>query len=126
VTYPMGQTLLAVHPGHRRADQPRLQLIDVVKLGKRWAYFVDHAKPNYKHLAGRFDLEDQRWPIDGGQYTSPGRVYRDRDDYELQKRLDEEWDDLRPRLPHRRPLYAMEPEVAQLRRLVELGKRDSI
>jgi hypothetical protein len=44
-------------------------------VGRKWVNFDAEAYPGQKWNAGRFDIETGA--IDGGDFTSPGRVHKD-------------------------------------------------
>lgn len=56
-------------PRDQRWDQPRYKFIS--KVGRKWIYCGD-----------RFRFDKETLQVDGGQYSSPGRVYRQLSDYE--------------------------------------------
>ena len=76
--FTVGQTVYLSINNHRKVG-----LIDakVKKIGKKWAAldFSGH----------RFDINTLK--LDGGNYSSPGTVYRSPDEYEAQLELDRVW-----------------------------------
>lgn len=114
MTYPLGQRLVAVWSPYRHRDPPRLQDILVTKVGRKWATFVDAAKPDLSHLGGRFDLET--WILDAGDSMHSGRVHRNRQDYERQAALDGRYKAARLALSHSRPDWVTEDLVRSLER----------
>jgi hypothetical protein len=57
-------------------------------MGRKWATLSDNA--------GRFDV--LTGDLDGGKYSSPGRVYPSRAVYEQEKALQEAWNKLQDRV----------------------------
>lgn len=78
--FKVGQKLVAVYSLNRQ--EPMVRDVCVVGVGRKWVGFeeIDARYPS----RDRFDPFSMQ--IDGGQRTSPGRVYLDRDDYARERR----------------------------------------
>lgn len=86
---------------------PVTDWIVVRAVGRKWATFVvekfaglDHVQPD---AHARFDMET--FKLDGGRFTSPGRVYNTADEYEWAVREEKLWEQFRRALDrlHRKP-----------------------
>lgn len=80
----------------RSNRRPREAWIVVTKVGRRWADYVTDGYEAAPHFGGRFDIETLR--IDGGRFSSPGRVYRTEDEYREQARLSVIWQAFRTKV----------------------------
>lgn len=77
----IGQELWFVHR-ERRSGAPFATT--VTKVGRKWAELACHYRIDLSTLIA-----------DGGNYTSPGRCYLRKEDWEAQVRLETAWDALR-------------------------------
>ena len=118
--WPLGAKLIAAYRRRYDADQVDIRDILVTKVGRKWATFVDAEKPNLKHLGGRFDVET--WEIDGRDYGSPGKVYRDAADREEAIKLDAAWKEVARQMPWIRPRDAEAADIARLRSLLRIPR----
>lgn len=81
VTLQVGQELWFV-PRERRSGAPFIT--KVIKVGRKWA-----------ELDSRYRIDLTTLVADGGQYTSPGRCWLRKEDWEAAVRRSERWDYLR-------------------------------
>lgn len=100
----VGDRLFAVSRVGIRIDA---RWIVVDKIGRKWAEFRSEGRTSF----GRFDIETMK--IDGGSFTSAGRVYPSEDAYREVLRLDELWTELRRRIDQTyiRPLHLTEISI---------------
>jgi hypothetical protein len=83
--YQIGQTVCVVET---LRHEPRVRDATIVKLGRKWAVLSDKC--------GRFDI--LTGDLDGGTYSSRGRVYPSREAYEQEQALFKEWSKLTERV----------------------------
>jgi hypothetical protein len=84
----------------------------ITKIGRKWAYLDGWRKKSFNMETG--------W-IDGGQYTSPGRVYSSQSEYEKEEGLREAWQKLSYQLNHcPQPESITHEKIKQIRELLEL------
>src|SRR5688572_12649095 len=103
----VGQTVF-VSWSHRARDN--LSTSSVTKVGRKWV-----------HLTGGYRF-DESMTLDGSGYSSPGRVYLSREDYERKVREDTEWSDLRAAVEsHKRRDYTAEQVHSALAALRKAG-----
>lgn len=85
----VGGRYLKVEDVDRRGRPVVRKWIIVTKIGRRWAEFYPEGDERYKHLHGRFDLDNFR--LDGHGYQSLGAVWIDEWDYEMHVEKREVW-----------------------------------
>lgn len=104
----VGETLFCVYDDARRGDNFELE---ITKVGRKWVHTGHHY---------RVDIETLR--IDGGQYSSPGKCYLSKEDYEAEKALDLAWNDFRETISdiHRIPKYMTIAKINQARGVLGL------
>lgn len=115
----VGDRFYRVRPNHNR--DATTDWIIVTKVGRKWAEFVSEERPESEWFGGRFNMET--FAIDGGGFTSPGRIYRTVDDYTAATRANALWGQLNERLCrlYRRPEHFDE---ATIRAIAEMFKID--
>ena len=87
--------------------EPQTRTAKITKIGRRWITVDDGG---YKPT--RFDAETRR--IDGGEYSSPGRVYESEAEY-LETTLKEKlWKDFRSRLPWTAPEHFTTADIEKI------------
>lgn len=65
----------------------------VEKMGRKWATV---GRPSWcSWIKERIDYQDERMPADGGNHQSPGRCYRNQEEWELSTRRDQLWAELK-------------------------------
>lgn len=80
--FSVGQVVFVVYHTYSRVNPLRYSELKVEKVGRTWVTLDG---------GDRFGLHDDgRHYLDGGQYSSPGRVYRSREEYEAEKKRDDE------------------------------------
>lgn len=85
----VGARLLRVEDVDRRGKPPLKTWVIVTTIGRKWASFEDENHRGRPHMGGRFDLDSFR--LDGGGFTSMGRVWLDELDYDLASEAKETW-----------------------------------
>lgn len=78
-----GQKLVAVYSLNRRV--PDVLDVEVVGVGRKWVTFAEPGRRWPR--SDRFDPADMT--MDAGNYSSPGRVYLSREDYDRHERARE-------------------------------------
>ena len=78
----VGQKLWYVSSRGRWGSPPQQQEVIVAKVGRKW-FTVEPA------WLGRFAIDG--WWADGGEYSSPGRLYESQAAYELECRRNRRW-----------------------------------
>jgi hypothetical protein len=116
--YEVGQKLVAVYTLNRK--DPAIYPATLTKIGRKWVHFETE-----RNGTDRFD-PDGGW-IDGGQYTSPGKVYPSKEAYELEVTRNEAWDRLRKVVSAEWscPGYVTLKEVEDMVGLIEGPRRDA-
>lgn len=79
----VGQMLWLVGSHHGRPKEYCGEEIEIVKVGRDWAYFGPSGQ-------SRLRLESLR--LDGGGYNSPGRAYLSREACEVERDTDKAWE----------------------------------
>lgn len=82
---------------------PRCDWVVVVRVGRKWAEIV--REDLVKRFPDRADWRTDRFEIetmnlDGGRFTSPGRVYRTEEEYRDRLLRDRLWTDFRRQVVH--------------------------
>lgn len=95
----VGARFFLVEP--RRSRQTYTSTVEVTKLGRKWATIrrVDENGDLARIDYGRFDIATGR--LDGGHFSSPGRVWNDEAEYREHMRAEGLWADLNNALRHR-------------------------
>jgi hypothetical protein len=81
-TYRIGQTVWVLDTQRHKTH---VSTAIITKLGRKWATLSDHK--------GRFDVATGE--LDGGVYSSPGRIYLSQEAYEAKVALSKAWGELR-------------------------------
>jgi hypothetical protein len=111
----VGMEVCVVYTLNVRGDPtPRTETI--TKVGRKWITLGD----DYRQA--RFDAETMR--IDGGTYSSPGRVYANEEDYRSTTLKEKLWQDLYIRLTSQAPDHFTVDDVKSIRSLVFPGLWD--
>lgn len=79
MVFEVGQRVFVVYSGY--GGRARTTHAKIEKIGTKWAYL--------DRLLGRFDINTNR--LDGGKYTSLGRVYNTEYDYQAEIILRDAW-----------------------------------
>jgi hypothetical protein len=91
------------HQKYRASEE-----VTVLKAGRKWATLDNDT---------RIDLED--WVADGGDYSSPGRCYLSKQEYDDECELLDKWEALVEKLDRRSPPEGMTPaKIAQITEVV--------
>jgi hypothetical protein len=83
--YYVGQTLYFYRITYRRGDVVAPVPVVVSKIGRKWVSISRNG-----HDAGRFDPESGY--VDGGQFSSPGRVWRSAAEHDAEAERVRVWD----------------------------------
>jgi len=84
-------------PAYRR-DGSGYNIV-VTKVGRKWAGFK-RTDSQWQRDEGRFDITT--FAVDGGDFSSPGNIYRSEDDYREKVALNQRWNAI---ARHLRGLY---------------------
>jgi hypothetical protein len=103
----VGDRFLAVTGDYGR-PQKSFTWVRVTKVGRKWAEYQKEGSSGL-WTVGRFDLEAFR--IDGGNLTSPGRVYRSEEEYQASVRLAALWRDFRQQVARHSPKDLTEADL---------------
>lgn len=112
MTHPNGWAVGMTVWAASRNDLPPEENI-ITKIGRRWISF----KSTKIGRESRFDAETL--VIDGGQYSSPGKVYPSLDEYHERSECGRLWTEYRRKLPWRPPAEMTCERIKQL--IEELG-----
>ena len=104
---------LVKRPGGRNLAQSE---VIVTKIGRKWAQIANAERPTYAEP--RIDVETL--VCDGGNFTSPGRCYRSKDEYEAIVNLDSAWQQLQGavRDAWHRPAHLTLADILQINALL--------
>ena len=110
ITHPEGwqvgmEVCVVVTLNVRGKPQPRIATVS--KIGRRWITLDDFAKN-----PTRFDAETHA--IDGGAYSSPGKVYGSEAEYRDTTLTQEMWKDLRSRMPWTAPEHFTHDDIEKI------------
>lgn len=94
----VGARVLVVYDLNQRG--PRKKWASVTKVGRRWIEFLKDGFLS-RNKTDRFDAETLQ--VDGGAYSSPGKVWLSECEYDHQTELAKAWSDLVRRLSHTPP-----------------------
>jgi hypothetical protein len=97
--------------------KPKPRTDKITKVGRKWI-----TTTCIHGFTTRFDADTMR--IDGGQYSSPGMVYADEEDYRRTTLKEELWKDLYIRLTSQAPDHFTVDDVKSIRSLVFPGLWD--
>ena len=92
----------------------RTLYMPITKIGRKWITAGDGWS------AIKFNAETMY--LDGGHYTSPGRVYIDEAAYIDSKAVQKAWQDFRSRLPYQAPEFLTESQILDMAQTV-FGER---
>lgn len=107
-TLQIGQTLYFV-PRHLR--DRRSENVTVEKIGRKWAT-----------LSNRHRIDIETLVVDGGEYSSPGRCYLSKDEYEAESALQSTWNSFKREIERqsRIPGGVTVERIAEARKLLNL------
>jgi hypothetical protein len=91
------------HQKYRSSEE-----VTVLKVGRKWATLDNQA---------RIDLSD--WLADGGAYSSPGRCYLSKQEYDDEQELLDKWETFAKRVSERNPPEGM--TIGKITQLTELA-----
>lgn len=105
--YKVGDVVFVVRSRSRNPGE-----VAITAIGRRWATLAGRE--------GRFDIETGA--LDGGDFASPGEVYRSRDEWETKQALASTWSKFRQAVDQswRPPVGATVEAIAQARALLGL------
>ena len=72
--------------------------VKVTKIGRKWATFEQVGYEGRAHMGGRFNISNGR--LDGGDFSSPGRVFNDEAHFHNRQREKKLWEEFKDRLRH--------------------------
>jgi hypothetical protein len=84
--YTVGQKLFYAPSKHYRRTPPHE--VTVTAVGRKW---VTIEMDSATRRTMRFESTDKRMVLDGGQHSSPGRCYLNREYYEAEQAVDARW-----------------------------------
>jgi hypothetical protein len=87
--------------------EPKPRIATVSKIGRRWITLDDSG-----HKPTRFDAETHY--IDGGAYSSPGKVYESEAEYRDTTLTEKMWKDLRSRMPWTAPEHFTPDDIEKI------------
>jgi len=105
----VGQSIVLISDAYR--GNVHIWPTTITKIGKSKGYYELHGR------TGSFFLDGGA--MDGGKYSSPGRVWPSVEAYEAEKELRELWKDMISRLPaYSRPKHITKEHIEQIKRIV--------
>lgn len=91
----VGQKLWCVSRERYGRIKPDDREVTITKVGRKWAYLDYPSRDEYR-------IDKSTLFIDGGEYTSPGRCYHSREEYESELARETTWDLIRRKVDRQR------------------------
>lgn len=88
--------------------EPKIEIKKIAKIGRRWITLEGDYKPD------RFDAQTRH--LDGNGYTSPGRVYENRNHYEEEQEVNKLWAEFRNGISYKPPENVTVDRIRELMR----------
>lgn len=104
----VGQTVYVVFDRKYDGHDPEGRIETITKIGRRW---IEVGDPRWRKA--RFDAETMI--LDGGNYSSPGRIWPSEAEYRESLEVQKAWRDLVSRLPWQAPNHFTVEDVKQMR-----------
>lgn len=114
----VGDRLFVVNKGYSGRFLERWAT--VTKIGRKWADLQFEGRAS-RHRADRFDMETME--LDGGDFTSPGRVYRSKEEWRWEARDERLWKEFHDAIRHLYKKPANVNDVAIFKAAEALGIR---
>ena len=111
ITYTVGQELW-YEPGHTHTGLGRV--VRVQKVGRKWVTLGDHWFPD------RYRVKVDEVAVDGGDYSSPGRLWNSKQECREYRELEREWKALRNALTRDMPESLTLESLNEAKRLLGL------